>query len=98
MPVYQVSYDNINTERVKEALFSLLKRGIKADKDLTSADPICPAQSSIWFIDSPDNSVGTNLSSVIFADEDIIVTKIYSRDSVKANKEYVKDWLDYHLK
>ena len=98
MPVYQVSYDNINTERVKEALFSLLEREIKDDKDLTSTDPICYAQSSVWFIDTPHETVGTNLSFIKFNDKDILVTKIYSRNSVKANKQHVKDWLDYHLR
>ena len=109
MPVYQVSYDNINTERVKEALFSLLEREIKDDtldidgfvkmteelekykENLKQLDERAKSKKQI-------ETVGTNLSFIKFNDKDILVTKIYSRNSVKANKQHVKDWLDYHLR
>ncbi len=98
MPVYQISYDNINTDEVKKALSSILKQEIK-DDELTYVHPICHAQASVWFIDTPNETVGTDLRFVKFDEEDIIVTKISGgRNSVKANNLQVKKWLDYHLR
>lgn len=97
MPVYQVSYDNINTEVIKAALFDIVERAIKDDSLLTVNDPICHAQSSVWLILTNDETTGTYLLS-LFEGEDIIVTKIYSRASIKAGKEEVKAWLEAHIK
>lgn len=97
MPVYQVCYDNINTYEIKKELFSLVKREIKEDTQLTDADPICHAQASVWFISLPKSTTSIYLSSV-FSEEDIIITVIQSRASIIANKKEVKSWLDVHLK
>lgn len=97
MPVYQVCYDNINTSAIKAELFRLVDREVKDDDLLTPNDPICHAQSSVWFIKTSQNTTGSNLLGT-FSEQDIIVTKITSYESVKAASEDVRNWLKIHLK